>query len=215
MTEQSRKMMLVPQSFFNTVMAQQQLNPTGQYISQLGNQASGILQDKNLTSEAKAALYDQMFTQYQTMRQQQMDTPLKIETVETRRIRGPDIDDANATLDGIMRGQFRRRSNVPPRIRRQKKKPKPNPASGDALAQLMGEVEDEDDDDGDFYDASEGTSAGTLRRGQRIRKVTQRWEETKDDRRKIRQAKNLQKARKDREIRSSPSARIETRRKNL
>jgi hypothetical protein len=209
--EQSRKMMLVPQSFFNTVMSQQQLNPTSQYIQQLGNQATGILQAPNLSSEAKAALYDQMFTQYQTMRQQQMETPLKIETIETRRPGPTDIDDANATLDGIMRGQFRRRSNVP-RIKHRKKKPRPNPASGDALAQLMGEVEDDDED---FYDASEGTSAGTLKtlkRPQRSRKATVRWEEDQTEIRATKRAKDLKQARLDRQKKSSPTGRIDQRR---
>jgi hypothetical protein len=76
MADNAKKMVLVPQHVFNNFIAQQQLNPVPGYIGQLSNQANAILQAPGMNNDAKAALYDQMFQQYQSMRNQQLQTPI-------------------------------------------------------------------------------------------------------------------------------------------
>lgn len=80
----AKKMILIPQEIFNNYMAQQELNNVPSYLNQLSNKANDVLTHPNLSSDAKSALYDQMFQQYRSMRNQQLHTPFAVEIKETK-----------------------------------------------------------------------------------------------------------------------------------
>jgi hypothetical protein len=84
MADKVGKMVLVPQQAFENLKAQQLLNPVPSYLNRLSDQASAILESEGMPTDVKAALYDQMFQQYQSMRNQQLQTPITFETVKTR-----------------------------------------------------------------------------------------------------------------------------------
>ena len=70
---------MIPQSVFQNIMANNQLNPVPGYLHQLSTQAKGVLEAKGLSNDEKAALYDQMLQQNMAMRENLLNTPLVIE----------------------------------------------------------------------------------------------------------------------------------------
>ena len=75
-------MVLVPQHMFNEVMARQQQNPVPGYLSGMTQQSDQVRSSTVLSTDVKAALYDQLLQQLLSFREHNLNTPLKIQIQE-------------------------------------------------------------------------------------------------------------------------------------
>src|SRR5579862_8063655 len=77
-----KKMVLVPQHVFNSIMAQQQLNSGPAYLEQKDAQIGQLLKAPGINSDIKAKLFDQLIQQYLATRNDLLNTKLEIEVRE-------------------------------------------------------------------------------------------------------------------------------------
>ena len=67
------KMLMIPQTIFNDIMSNQNLNSGPGYVNNLAHQSKNILASNNIPLEQKAAEYDRMYMQYIQMRNQELN----------------------------------------------------------------------------------------------------------------------------------------------